>query len=102
VTRNSVLTIARDLGLTVIERPIPVDELAHGLTNGHVTEAFGVGTAASIAPIGSISIDGVDRALMVNDECTMFTLKKRLDDIRYGHVEDVYGWMSTVGEAVAR
>jgi branched-chain amino acid aminotransferase len=102
VTRTTVLTIARDLGMTVVERPIPVDELAKGLTNGSVTEAFGVGTAASVAPIGSISIDGVDHALDVHEGRTMFTLKKRLDNIRYGHVEDVYGWMSTVGEAVAR
>lgn len=101
VTRDSVLTIARDSGLSVEERAISVDELAAGIANGSVTEAFGIGTAASVAPIGSITVDGVEHALDVQPEAIMFDIKRRLNDIRFGHVDDPYGWMNIVGESVA-
>lgn len=96
VTRNSLLTIARDMGLAVEERPVSVEELRAGLLNGTITEAFGVGTAASVAPIGIINIDGEDLALNVSPEKTMFTLKQHLNDIRYGLLPDERGWMNIV------
>jgi len=96
VTRESVIQIARDLGYDVIERPISVEELTEGIPSGRVTEAFGVGTAASVAPIATISVDGTDYQLRVDDDCRMFALKNRLNDIRFGRVEDVHGWMTIV------
>lgn len=96
VTRESVIQIARDLGYDVVERPISVEELTEGIPSGRVTEAFGVGTAASVAPIATISVDGTDYQLRVDDDCRMFALKNRLNDIRFGRVEDVHGWMTIV------
>ena len=96
VTRNSLLTIARDLGIEVEERPVSVEELHAGLLSGSITEAFGVGTAASVAPIGVINIDGEDLALTVSPDKTMFRLKQELNDIRYGVVPDQRGWMNIV------
>lgn len=93
VTRDSLLTIALDAGLIVEERPVSVDELREGLERGTVTEVFGAGTAAVVAPIETIGIDGVDFALADRgrDSVGAF-LKGQLDAIRYGRKEDKYGW----------
>ena len=101
VTRDSVIQIAQSMGIEVVERPIEVDEVREGIRKGRITEAFGVGTAASVAPIGIISIDGEDLALDVQPERTMFALKRVLNDIRFGNVADPYGWM-TIADGIAR
>jgi branched-chain amino acid aminotransferase len=97
VTRDSILRIARDAGIRVEERAIEVVEIQEGIKSGSVTEAFGVGTAAIVAPIGTISIDGVDLTMEVTPDAMMFKLKKTLNDIRYGRAEDVYNWMTVIG-----
>lgn len=96
VTRNSVITLAHDLGIPVSERAITVDEIADGLRTGVVTECFGVGTAAAVAPIGSIQIDGRDYELPVDPSDMMFTLKHHLNAIRYGTAPDEHGWMTII------
>lgn len=101
VTRESILQIAHDLGIDVVERPVSVEELSEGITSGRVTEAFGVGTAASVAPIAIISIDGIEHRLQVGQECLMYSLKDRLNDIRYGRTSDTHGWM-TIVDGMAR
>jgi branched-chain amino acid aminotransferase len=96
VTRESVLQIARDLGIEVVERPVSVDELSDGISSGSITEVFGVGTAASVAPITMISIDGTEHHLPVSPDCRMYSLKSRLNDIRYGRASDEHDWMTIV------
>lgn len=96
VTRESVLQIARDLGIEVVERPVSVDELSDGISSGSITEVFGVGTAASVAPITMISIDGTEHHLPVSPDCRMYSLKSRLNDIRYGRANDEHDWMTIV------
>ncbi|MGN6891014.1 aminotransferase class IV, partial [Neisseria sp. P0014.S004] len=56
VTRDSVLTVAKDLGYTVTERNFTVDELKTAIENG--AEAILTGTAAVISPVTSFVIDG--------------------------------------------
>jgi branched-chain amino acid aminotransferase len=92
VTRDSLLTLAADLGIPVEQRPISVDELRAGLESRVVTEAFGAGTAAVISPIGGIGIDGEDYVLPVVSGGIGDKLKQLLDDIRYGRRTDAYGW----------
>ena len=60
VTRDSLLTLAKDLGYKTEERIISVNELEFSLQNDRVSEAFGAGTAAVVAPIQTIHIDGRD------------------------------------------
>lgn len=96
VTRESVLTLARDLGMKVEERPVTVAEVMKGLRDGSLTEAFGIGTAASVAPIGSINCDGEEFTLNVNPSNHMVTLKAALDGVRLGTAEDRHGWMTVV------
>ena len=96
VTRESVLTLAHELGMQVEERPVEVAEVMKGLKDGSLTEAFGIGTAASIAPIGSINCEGEEFTLGVDPANQMFRLKAVLDGIRLGKEEDRHGWMTVV------
>lgn len=94
VTRDSVITLLREKGITVEERRLSIDEITAAYRAGELKEAFGTGTAASIAPI---------RALTYHDETmelpeletweTANFLKKELADIRYGRKEDTHGWI---------
>jgi branched-chain amino acid aminotransferase len=93
VTRNTVLTLACEWGIPVEERRISVDEIIKGIQLGQLTEAFGVGTAATIAHIAEIGYKG--ELYTLNDPATRkFSNKvlKALNDIRYGIVPDKYGW----------
>jgi branched-chain amino acid aminotransferase len=93
ITRDSVLTLARDLGMEVIERPITVDELQEGLAKGSVTEAFGVGTAATIAPMALIGFESGDLELPAQENWKLApAIRKELDAIRRGRIEDRFGW----------
>lgn len=93
VTRDSVLTLAKDLGIPVDERRISVAELREGLKNGRVTEAFGVGTAATIAPMAMIAFD--EENLELPDYSTWKVaprISTELDALRRGRIEDRFGW----------
>ncbi|MEP7164748.1 MAG: branched-chain amino acid aminotransferase [Ferruginibacter sp.] len=93
VTRDSLLTLAKDMGYKTAERPISVNELEKAFTDGTITEAFGAGTAAIVAPIKTINIKGIDHNLPeYNGEEIMHKLKERLDMIRSGMSEDIHGW----------
>lgn len=97
VTRNSVMTLFREKGVTVEERPISIDEIETAYHNGTLKEAFGTGTAASIAPIGKLTFH-TDEMVMPPVEQWELTnwVKTTLDDIRYGRIADTHGWILTV------
>jgi branched-chain amino acid aminotransferase len=93
VTRNTVITLARDWGYPVEERRVSVAEIIEGAKNGKLTDAFGAGTAATIAPVGSISHN--DEEYFLSDPKTReFSQKvlQTLDAIRYGNAADPHGW----------
>ncbi len=93
ITRDSLLTLAKDLGIAIEQRPISIDELEKGIRNGSITEAFGVGTAAVVAPIQTIHIKGTDYHLPpYSHENLMYRIKQKLERIRTGKDDDVYGW----------
>jgi branched-chain amino acid aminotransferase len=93
VTRDSLLTLATDMGYKTAERPISVLELEKAFADGTITEAFGAGTAAVVAPIQTINIKGIDHKLPeYKGEELMYKLKDRLDMIRTGETADPYGW----------
>ena len=93
VTRDSLLTLANHLGYKTEERQLSVKELADAFRDKTITEAFGAGTAAVVAPIGVIHIDGMDFYLPAYDkESVSNQLKNKLERIRSGTDEDLYGW----------
>jgi len=97
VTRDSLLVLANDLGYKTAERPISVNELEKAFRNKTITEAFGAGTAAVVAPIATIQINGVDYHLpSYNNDTLHSKVKAKLERIRTGREEDVHGWNTVV------
>jgi len=93
ITRKSVIAIAKDWGVEVDERQVDVQELTEGIKNGDVTEAFGVGTAATIAQIRTIALAGVDYDLpAITDDMFQVKINTYLEDFRKGNVEDKFDW----------
>ncbi|MES2265481.1 MAG: branched-chain amino acid aminotransferase [Bacteroidota bacterium] len=93
VTRDTVIALAKSWGITVEERKVSVAELIEGAKNGKLTDAFGAGTAATIASVASISFEGEEYFL--SDPATREFSKRvlsTLDDIKYGRTEDTNGW----------
>lgn len=97
ITRDSLITLARDLGHEVTERQITTDEWRQAATSGAMTEAFACGTAAVITPVGSVkSTEG--EFLVNNNEPGAVTmrLREQLTGIQRGEVPDTHGWMYTL------
>lgn len=97
VTKDSLLTIAKDMGIDMEERPVSLDEIRDAFKSGTITEAYCVGTAAVASPIEVIGIDGENYQLPVKENAIIDRLKKKLDGLRYGTEEDVYNWNTIVG-----
>ncbi|MFT4062324.1 MAG: branched-chain amino acid aminotransferase [Edaphocola sp.] len=97
VTRASVITLLRENGIKVEERPISIDELIEAGRNGKLQEAFGTGTAASMSFIAELTYKTETLALPGVDTWAIAPkIKKELDDIRYGRIEDKHGWLFRV------
>lgn len=93
VTRDTVLTLAREWGYPVEERRVSVAEIIEGAKNGKLDDAFGAGTAATIAPVGSISLNGEEYSLS-DPKTREFSQRvlRELDAIKYGNAPDTHGW----------
>jgi branched-chain amino acid aminotransferase len=94
VTRASVITIAGAMGYQVEERSIPLAELTEWVSHG---EAFLSGTAAVVAPVGTITL--ADRELVVADGqpgANTLRLRDALTDIQLGKAPDQHGWLTPV------
>ena len=97
VTRDSLLTLGRDAGITVVERPYSFGEWQADAASGALREAFACGTAAVITPIGTVRWAGGE--LTVGDGGTgplTTQLHDQLVDIQRGRVPDPYGWVHRV------
>lgn len=97
ITRDSVLTLARDWGLRVEERKISIFEIIEAHEKGILKEAFGCGTAATIAQIVGIGYNGKDYPLP-SVESRKFSPKvdETLRNIRKGREKDPHQWMVKV------
>ncbi|MDX2001487.1 MAG: branched-chain amino acid aminotransferase [Chitinophagales bacterium] len=96
VTRDSIITLAKDMGIATEQRDISIVELEQRLKEGSVKEAFGAGTAAVVAPIDLIGIGDRRYNVPVKEDAKMFTFKKLLSDIRHGRTADKHGWNHVV------
>ncbi|RCS75483.1 branched-chain amino acid aminotransferase [Brachybacterium alimentarium] len=95
VTRESILRLAEDRGLEVVEQKLVMSELLEELGSGEITEMFACGTAAVINPIGEFRAHG--GTWSVGDggsgEITL-SLRQELTDIQYGRIPDRHGWLT--------
>ncbi|MBD8044366.1 branched-chain amino acid aminotransferase [Arthrobacter sp. Sa2BUA2] len=95
VTRNSVLQLGRDRGLSVEERKITLDEWRDGVASGDITEVFACGTAAVITPVGELKseTETIGSPEAAAGEVTM-SIRQELLGIQTGAVEDTRGWLT--------
>lgn len=96
VTRDSVIRLLADFGVRCEERRVPVDELVERAERGELSEAFGVGTAAIVAPIHRLGLDGHDVVLEERPESLAARVKRELLGIQTGTIEDRHGWIHRV------
>ncbi|TYO99105.1 branched chain amino acid aminotransferase [Geothermobacter ehrlichii] len=98
ITRRSILTLAREMGLEVEERALTVDEIFEGVESGRLTEAFGTGTAVVVSPVGQFTYQG--KTVRLGDGETPGEITRKLYDtltgIQYGRLPDPHGWVVAV------
>lgn len=99
VTRESVLTLARDLGFTTEQRAIDIHVLMDEIREGKVTELFACGTAAVVTPVETLRY-GTDTLHLPNaaNGTVATQLYNRLTGLQFGTVPDEYGWVRRVAQ----
>lgn len=94
VTRNSILVLARERGLTVTEQPYSFKQWRQDARSGRLAECFACGTAAVVTTIGKVQhkdgcfvIGNGEIGALTNDLC------QQLIGIQRGQKPDAHGWM---------
>jgi len=96
ITRDSVLTLARDMGIDVREYAYSLSELVDGVKSGRITEAIACGTAAVVTGIRTLCFENGERLAVGGAKapgavtCALF---ERLQGIQYGRLPDKFGWV---------
>ncbi len=98
ITRDSLLTVAEDLGIRAEEGSISVEDWRDGCASGEITEVFACGTAAVITPVGTVksrNLGSWEISGGATGEVTM-RLRGALLDIQTGQVPDRHNWLHTI------
>ena len=94
ITRDSIIKLASVNGIELEERRVSVEEIIDASNQGTLKEVFGSGTAVTIVSVQSITYR--NKKLLIPAQSNSFakSLKKQLQDIQYGRVEDTYKWIT--------
>src|SRR3954453_10254158 len=94
VTRDSLLTLATELGYSAEEGKISTDEWREGNASGALTEVFACGTAAVITPVGSVKSVSAEWTVGEGTPGPIsMQLREHLVGIQTGQQADHHGWM---------
>ena len=97
ITRDSVLKLAPALGYQVKEERLDIHAVVNDIDSGEISEVFGCGTAAAIAPVGRIAFKGKDYIVGNNLSGPVSkNIYDTLTSIQYGTHEDQFGWVCPV------
>jgi branched-chain amino acid aminotransferase len=97
ITRDSVLTLLRDLKVPIEERRITIDEVFEAHSKGTLQGAAGVGTAAVIAPIGRLSHKGREiKVAAMGADNPLMRAGAELEAIRSGKIADRHNWLVSI------
>jgi branched-chain amino acid aminotransferase len=95
VTRDSILALATDMGMEVLEKALTVEDLLNWAAHGEVALS---GTAAILAPVGTLVVNGEDVRVGSGEVGeTTLTLRQALIDVQINKVPDSRGWTTPVG-----
>lgn len=92
ITRNSVIELARQKGMTVEEKRIKADDLKQHLIDGNIDCMFATGTAASITFVNKLTIDDDAFTVKSDEYQPILDIKKLMDDIKFLDVPESFGW----------
>ena len=97
ITREALLTLARDLGIPAVQEKISVDQWRDAAASGELTEVFACGTAATITPVGAVKSAAGDWTVGTGQpgEVTL-RLRDELLGVQYGHRPDPHGWVHKI------
>ena len=99
VVRDSILILAKDLGIPTREFAYPEVELFTKLKNGSISEAFACGTAATITGVAHFVSERGEKFALPAPGPVSERLYRHLTGVQYGHTPDIHGWRRTVVEA---
>jgi branched-chain amino acid aminotransferase len=99
VTRDSIITLAKDRHMPVTEKRISCEELKTLFESGQKVEAFGTGPAAVVAPIQSITLNDKEYSCYTAPDAVMYSFLKELQEIRSGKLEDIHGWNERIHQS---
>jgi branched-chain amino acid aminotransferase len=95
ITRDAIITLARDEGLTVREEPYAIDQWQADATSGRLTESFACGTAAVVTPVGKVTRGQSSFTIGAGGPGQVTgRLKDKLVRIQRGLAPDPHGWVT--------
>jgi branched-chain amino acid aminotransferase len=100
ITRRSIIELLEEKGVIVEERPITIEEVIEAYKSGYLKEVFGSGTAAVIANIDKIKVDDIEMTFGESNWETSRAIKEEIDSMRFGTMEDKFGWIVPVKDTV--
>jgi branched-chain amino acid aminotransferase len=97
ITRDSILSVAKDLGYKTSEEMISIDDWRDGVASGEITEIFACGTAAVVSPVGQakstmgtwVTGDGQPGVITMQ-------IRNTLLGIQHGTIADTHNWVHKV------
>ncbi len=102
ITRDSLITLARDLGLEVEERRVSMEEWETDARSGVISEVFACGTAAVLTPVGRVRRGGAEWTIGDGGTGPVTTaLRERLIAVQTGAVPDPHGWRREIAPVAA-
>lgn len=98
ITRNSVITLIEDRGITVHQRKVSLEEIRQAAASGDLVEVFACGTAAVITPVGVLKSRLEEISISADSGELTSALRAELTGIQYGTVEDRHNWMHKLAD----
>lgn len=93
ITKRSIIEVAQHWGIKVEERLVSVEEIISALRNNTLQDAFGAGTAATLAQIDVIGFkDEIFKLPSMETRTISNKIKNYINDLKVGKVEDPFGW----------
>jgi len=93
VTRDSAIVLLREMGYSVEERALSIDEILEAYSRGDLKEVFGTGTAATISLIRELRYKETNMVFDTDQWTITPVLKQRITAIREGNAPDTHGWL---------